>query len=74
MDFVLGGLNLQIEHHLFPSLPRPNLRLAQPVVQRFCEEHGVSYAQTSAFGAYASAIRYMHDVGAELRNPPASDF
>ena len=71
LDVVLGGLNLQIVHHLFPSLPRPNLRLAQPVVQRFCEAHDVSYAQTTALGAYASAIRYMHDVGAELREPAA---
>jgi fatty acid desaturase len=68
LDFVLGGLNLQIEHHLFPSLPRPNLRLAQPAVQAFCERHGVSYAETTAFGAYASALRYLHDVGAELRD------
>jgi fatty acid desaturase len=70
LDIVLGGLNLQIEHHLFPSLPRPNLRRAQPVVQQFCERNGVSYAETTAFGAYASAIRYLHDVGAELRDPP----
>jgi fatty acid desaturase len=69
LDVVLGGLNLQIEHHLFPGMPRPNLRLAQPVVQQFCERHGVSYAETSALGAYASALRHMHDVGAELRDP-----
>jgi fatty acid desaturase len=69
LDIVLGGLNLQIEHHLFPSMPRPNLRRAQPVIQQFCERHGVSYAETSAFGAYASALRHMHEVGAELRDP-----
>ena len=34
VDFVLGGLNYQIEHHLFPSMPRPNLRHAQPIVRR----------------------------------------
>jgi fatty acid desaturase len=39
VDFVLGGLNSQIEHHLFPSMPRPNLRVAQPVVRRFCTAH-----------------------------------
>ena len=33
-DAALGGLNYQIEHHLFPSMPRANLRRAQPVVQR----------------------------------------
>jgi hypothetical protein len=28
VDFALGGLNYQIEHHLFPSMPRPSLRRA----------------------------------------------
>ena len=37
-DFALGGLNYQIEHHLFPSMPRPNLRRAQPLVAAFCAE------------------------------------
>ena len=48
VDSALGGLNYQIEHHLFPSMPRPNLRRAQPVVRSFCEQHGVSYPETSA--------------------------
>ena len=33
VDFAMGGLNYQIEHHLFPSMPRPNLKLVQPTVQ-----------------------------------------
>ena len=40
-EALMGGLNYQIEHHLFPSMPRPNLRRAQRVVQRFCEDRGV---------------------------------
>ena len=36
VDFLLGGLNYQIEHHLFPNMPRPNLRHAQPLVREFC--------------------------------------
>jgi fatty acid desaturase len=39
-DFVLGGLNYQVEHHLFPSMPRPNLRRAQHLVRSFCGERG----------------------------------
>jgi len=64
---IYGGLNLQIEHHLFPSMPRPNLRHAQPVVERFCVAHDVSYAQSSAYAAYRSAMRHLHFVGADLR-------
>ena len=33
-DDALGGLNHQIEHHLFPSMPRPNLRQARPLIER----------------------------------------
>jgi fatty acid desaturase len=35
-DLALGGLNYQIEHHLFPSMPRPNLRRSQALVAAFC--------------------------------------
>jgi len=66
-DAALGGLNYQIEHHLFPSMPRANLRRAQPVVQRFCAERGIPYLECSAFASYAAAVRHLHDVGAELR-------
>lgn len=38
IDNLLGGLNYQIEHHLFPDMPRPNLRRAQTLVRRFCME------------------------------------
>ena len=65
-DAALGGLNYQIEHHLFPSMPRANLRHAQPVVERFCTDRGIPYAQCSALASYAAAIRHLHAVGAEV--------
>jgi fatty acid desaturase len=67
VDWLLGGLNYQIEHHLFPNMPRPNLRRAQPLIRAFCEEHGLPYAEASLFGSYAEAIRHLHTVGAPLR-------
>lgn len=69
VDIVLGGLNYQIEHHLFPSMPRPNLRRAQPVVQRFCDRYGVTYEEASAFASYRQVLRHLRDVGARLRKP-----
>jgi fatty acid desaturase len=69
VDFVLGGLNYQIEHHLFPNMPRPNLRHAQPLVRAFCRQHGLPYTEASLFGSYAEALRHLHTVGAPL--PPA---
>ena len=42
---MLGGLNYQIEHHLFPMMPRPNLVRAQDIVQRFCRDHDLPYCR-----------------------------
>jgi fatty acid desaturase len=69
VDTALGGLNHQIEHHLFPSMPMPNLRRAQPIVREYCAEIGVPYEVTGLVDSYAQAFRHLHDVGAELRRP-----
>jgi fatty acid desaturase len=52
-DLIFGGLNYQIEHHLFPSMPRPNLRRAQPLVREFCRARGVSYRNAARWGRTA---------------------
>jgi fatty acid desaturase len=62
-DFALGGLNYQIEHHLFPSMPRPNLRRSQALIAAFCRQRDVPYCQTSLIGSYAQALRYLNSVG-----------
>jgi fatty acid desaturase len=67
VDLLLGGLNYQIEHHLFPSMPRANLRRAQPLVKAYCAELGISYEEAGAIDSYRQALRYLHDVGAPLR-------
>ncbi|KUL52899.1 MULTISPECIES: fatty acid desaturase family protein [unclassified Streptomyces] len=66
-DVVLGGLNYQIEHHLFPSMPSPNLRKAQHVVRRYCDTLGVTYLQTSLIASYGQALRSLHQAGSPLR-------
>jgi fatty acid desaturase len=67
VDFLLGGLNYQIEHHLFPNMPRPNLRAAQPLVRQFCLERGVTYTETTLVASYACALRHLHATGAATR-------
>ena len=47
VDVLMGGLNHQVEHHLFPSMPRPSLRRAKPIVQAYCKEHNIPYKQVS---------------------------
>jgi fatty acid desaturase len=68
VDFALGGLNYQIEHHLFPSMPRPNLRHAQDLVRTFCQEHAVPYCETGLWRSYSQAIGHLNKIGA----PPLS--
>jgi fatty acid desaturase len=67
VDFVLGGLNYQIEHHLFPSMPRPNLRRAQPIVHAFCASKGIEYAQCGWLRTYGYVLEHLHSVGAPVR-------
>ncbi|QWF79010.1 hypothetical protein HUW46_02411 [Amycolatopsis sp. CA-230715] len=66
-DFLLGGLNYQIEHHLFPSMPRCNLKHAQHVVRDFCREHGISYYETSAIRSYYEVLKHLHESSRPLR-------
>jgi fatty acid desaturase len=67
VDAALGGLNYQIEHHLFPAMPTPNLRKAQPIVQGYCAEMGVPYEMTGLLDSYGQALRHLHAVGEDLR-------
>ncbi|MGW7001606.1 fatty acid desaturase family protein [Streptomyces sp. NPDC054933] len=67
-DWFLGGLNYQVEHHLFPSMPRPHLRLVQPLVREHCQRLGVPYTEAGLVESYAQALRHMHAVGAPLRS------
>ncbi|MFG3343827.1 fatty acid desaturase family protein [Streptomyces sp. NPDC048018] len=66
-DWFLGGLNYQVEHHLFPSMPRPHLRLAQPAVRAHCAALGIPYTETGFVDSYRQALGHLHEVGAPLR-------
>ncbi|MGW6535282.1 fatty acid desaturase family protein [Streptomyces sp. NPDC055051] len=70
-DWFLGGLNYQVEHHLFPSMPRPHLRLAQPAVRAHCRALGIPYTETGFADSYRQALGHLHEVGAGLREEHA---
>lgn len=74
IDVAMGGLNHQIEHHLFPSMARPNLRHAQPLVRAFCAEQGIPYTRTSLVGSYRIVVRYLNRVGLGERDPFVCPF
>jgi fatty acid desaturase len=68
VDLALGGLNYQIEHHLFPSMPRPHLRRAQPLVRDFCLARGIPYHECGLLRSYAEVFIHLHAVSAPLRD------
>ncbi|MFF8451934.1 fatty acid desaturase family protein [Streptomyces leeuwenhoekii] len=67
VDAFMGGLNYQIEHHLFPSMPTPALGRAQIITERYCAELGVPYHQTGLLASHREALRHLRSVGEPLR-------
>ncbi len=69
LDFLMGGLNYQIEHHLFPSMPRPHLRRAAPMIRSYCVDNGVGYTETGLLQSYAIVTQYINRVGLGEKDP-----
>jgi len=78
MDSFMGGLNYQIEHHLFPNMPRPNLKRAQAIAREYCETNSIHYTETTLPSAYVTVIRHLNRVGLSARHtfncPAAASF
>lgn len=66
---LMGGLNYQVEHHLFPSMPRPHLRRIQPLVEAHCAAVGIPYTQTTLWESYGLVVRHLNTVGLRGRDP-----
>src|SRR5215469_8780179 len=66
-DFCYGGLNYQIEHHLFPTIPRNRLKAAQHIVKAFCQEHDIPYHETGFLQSYNEIFQHLNQVSAPLR-------
>jgi fatty acid desaturase len=69
ISVFMGGLNYQIEHHLFPSMARPYLRKAQPLVAAYCAAQGVPYTRTTLWQSYRIVIGYLNTVGLRGKDP-----
>ncbi|KAL2130180.1 hypothetical protein VTI74DRAFT_6792 [Chaetomium olivicolor] len=62
LDFFHGGLQFQVIHHLFPRIPRHNLRKTQKLVQEFCDEVGIPYALYGFVDGNKQVIGRLADV------------
>lgn len=49
--FLFGGLDYQIEHHLYPTMPRKNYKKVGPMVKAFCKKNNIQYVETSLLGS-----------------------
>jgi fatty acid desaturase len=68
LHVFMGGLNHQIEHHLFPSMPTANLRAARTLVHGYCDEVGVAYHETGLVRSWREILDHLHEVGEPLRS------
>jgi fatty acid desaturase len=61
---VTGGLNFQVEHHLFPRMSSAWYPYIAPTVRKVCEKHGVRYAYYPwVWQNLWSTVKYMHKTG-----------
>lgn len=69
-DNLMGGLNFQVEHHLFPSMARPHLKAAGKITRQYCDEMGVPFTETGLFASYGQIIQYLNKVGLSNNTDP----
>ncbi|WP_082485015.1 fatty acid desaturase family protein [Microbacterium sp. Leaf151] len=67
--WLMGGLNYQIEHHLFPNMARPHLSRARSIVREHCKTLDIPYVETTLLQSYGIVIRYLNEVGLAARDP-----
>jgi fatty acid desaturase len=70
MDTFMGGLNYQVEHHLFPNMPRPALKKAQRITKEYCKTRDIAYTETTLRKSYGIVIRYLNRVGLAAGGDP----
>ncbi len=70
MDTFMGGLNYQIEHHLFPNMPRPHLVKAREIAKEYCDTHIVPYTETTLAQSYGIVVQYLNRVGLSAGRDP----
>ncbi|MEO5534480.1 MAG: acyl-CoA desaturase [Pseudolysinimonas sp.] len=66
---IYGGLNYQVEHHLFPNMARVHLAKTRKIVREYCRTADIPYTETSIPRAYAAVITYLNQVGRLARDP-----
>lgn len=66
VDWFCGGLQYQVDHHLFPMLPRHNLKKVHTLVESFCKEQGVSYHEADMLTGTIEVLEHLQKVSTEF--------
>src|SRR5207237_7546344 len=69
-DLLYGSLNYQIEHHLFPTMPRCNIRRAHKIVRDYCAELAIPYHATTIYRTDQELLTLLHELPAHLKPSP----
>jgi fatty acid desaturase len=62
-DNLMGGLNYQVEHHLFPSMARPYLRKAHAIVAEYCRRNDITLVEMNLMASYKVIMQHLNKVG-----------
>jgi len=66
VDWFCGGLQYQVDHHLFPMIPRHNLKKTHQLVTGFCKEHSVTYHETNMWVGTKEVLSFLNNVSTEF--------
>ena len=69
MTILLGGLNFQVEHHLFPNMARPQLFRTREIVREYCKNIDLAYTEVNLLRSYGIIVSYLNRVGLSARDP-----
>lgn len=70
VTWMFGALNYQIEHHLFPTMPRNNLPKVRLLVIEFCRKNGLEYYETGILRSYREVLQNFERVRLDLLDSP----
>ena len=70
VGWFMGGLQWQIEHHIFPTVPRHNLHKVGALFAPICRKHGIPYRATSMWEGTVQVLTHLGEVSREMRNGP----
>lgn len=74
INFLMGGLNYQLPHHIDSSIPRCNLRRANEICRDFCKARHIPYYEENVWQAYYRIFVFLHQIGKVLRTKTATSL